>query len=704
MLRALLVSALLLSLVNPSAFGQSIYESIDSGRVAVVGEILNEHPEILNSRNDNGMTPLSQAAYRGQIEIMRLLLAAGADITIGDNENSGPLHNAAVGGSVEAVALLIASGADVNTRDDNGMVPLLYALNYSHPDVARLLIERGADPAASSPRGTTAVHYAVIRGLEGMIAGLADAGADIDAQNGEGSTPLITAVEWGNLDGVRKLLELGANTELANEYGRTPLLIVARESGDVDMAGLLIEHGADVNALDKFGDSPLTLAAWRGYEAVVNLLLDHGADVATDGRQGAQLIQYAPEKALERLMEKLIEKNADLSTGTDRGGNLLHAAAEGGSPDIVRTLLEQGLTAEQVDPYGWTPLHYAAAKGRTAVVEILLDHGVDLDTRTLSGLTPYNLADRHDRTEVASVLAARGADRSPRQFPLLTGPYLGMKPPGDEPAPVAPDIISDNWGNHSSVTFSPDGAEAFWSAYIIPSDSGYGRGRLLTSKLVDGHWTEPSLPSFAILEAHDDVPFFSPDGSRLYFISRRPLEPGGASSGENVWIVERAGTGWGEPYPAPGELNSAPKHWQFSVASSGTIYFAGSGDGELGRGDIYKSVLVNGVYARPTHLGSVINTDQTETSPCIAPDESFLLFASMGHHVDGDGPMEIFISWPNLDGSWTEPVAIGIEGLCPIISPDGKYLFFNGAAGGINGMGIVWVKADFLERLRPAEI
>ena len=697
MIRTVFILFLLGAIFSPSAQAQDIYSAIDSGQIDRVENFLKRNPELLNTKNENAMTPLNWAAYKGQKEIVQLLLEAGADVTLGDNENSQPIHNAAVAGHTEVIETLLASGVDINSRDNNGMTALHFALSYRQLETAALLLDKGADLNASNHNGFTSLHYAALGNFTDLINRLVSSDGNINVQSQDGTTPLLFASGRGNFEATTRLLELGANTELANDYGRTPLLNVVRESGNVEMARLLIEHGADINALDIFGDSPIVLAAWRGYKAIVNLLLDHNAEVPVDGHRGLQLIRYSAKKGLERLMKKLVTGGADLSITGQQGASLLHAAAFGGSAEIVNILLERKLPADQADVFGWTPLHYAAGKGRLAVCEILIEHGVDINLRTISGLSPLNLAESHDRVETKELLIANKADTSPRQFPKSSEPYFGMVPPGTTPELFAPDIVSTSWGGHSSVAFSPDGTEALWTSYYMPSDSGYGRGRILSSKISDNHWSVPRSVPFADDDNYDDVPFFSQDGSRLYFISRRPYQPGGRGREENIWIVEKTGTGWGEPYPAPGEVNSIDMHWQFSVAASGSIYFAGEGLDQLGRGDIYKSILVNGAYTAPVNLGNVINTEAGETSPYIAPDESFLIFASSGHQ-SVDNQTEIYISWNRGDGEWTTPVSTGLRGLCPILSPDGKYLFYNGVLGDVHG--VFWVKADFLEELK----
>jgi hypothetical protein len=114
------------------------------------GADLNPH------RHASWRTPLAAAASRGHLEMMRLLLARGADPNLED----GPgMVYAAYGGNLEAIQLLADHGADVNRADRNGVTPL--AAGIRRLEVVRALLELGADRSLKNSRGETA--YAIAR-------------------------------------------------------------------------------------------------------------------------------------------------------------------------------------------------------------------------------------------------------------------------------------------------------------------------------------------------------------------------------------------------------------------------------------------------------------------------------------------------------------------------------------------------------------
>jgi hypothetical protein len=218
------------------------------------------------------------------------------------------------------------------------------------------------------------------------------------------------------------------------------------------------------------------------------------------------------------------------------------------------------------------------------------------------------------------------------------------------------------------------------------ADSGYSYGMLVTSKLEGGRWTPPTPASFSLPRQGDDVPFFAPDGAKLFFLSSRP-DAEGHSGGERIWWMDRTEQGWSEPRLIDGGPNTKEMHWQFSVAANGSIYFNSGDPGGHGRGDIYVSRLVEGRYATPENLGGVVNSEYDEEQPFIAPDESYIIFGRYGT-PDAIGGVDLYISFRDSEGRWTEPLNMGepinsrSHEICPIVTHDGEYLFFNSFRSG----------------------
>jgi Tol biopolymer transport system component len=238
------------------------------------------------------------------------------------------------------------------------------------------------------------------------------------------------------------------------------------------------------------------------------------------------------------------------------------------------------------------------------------------------------------------------------------------------PEIFAPGIISSDRTEHSSPVFSPDGKEVFLSPQV---ESGPG---LLIEfmKYEYNVWTTPQTAPFSgqHTEAH---PFFSPDGERLYFYSRRPELWG-------IWYVERTENGWSEPIPLDIPLPPiGGLSWQHSISADGTLYISIQKPPDHDTEDIYRVELENDQYTQPVRLSNQINSiDYQDTDPCVAPDESYLIFSSK--RPGGYGQSDLYISFKKQDGTWSKTKNMGylVNSYAydwgPAVSPDGLFLFF----------------------------
>lgn len=546
--------------------------------------------------------------------------------------------------------------------------------------------------------GRTPLHHAAAGGSADLVGYLVSKGAKLELQDAHHHTPLHLAAMSNRTEAVAVLLKSGAALETRDDYLRTALILCARERGQAAAGRLLIEAGADVNALDKFGDDAVALAAWRAKGEFVDLLLEKGARLPASGAKWQGLLTEAASNGLTTLFRRLTEGGPDLKAADAPGGSLLRAAAAGGSAEIVGILLDRGLDPAQADRFGWTPLHYAVRDGRTEAARILIERAAPLNVRTLMGQSAYNVAKERAMEPVAALLAAKGADTSGTRFPVLIGDYLGQKPPAENAELFALGIVSSVWGLHSTAVFSPDGNEVYWAPMMTFPGEIYSRGGLLMMKRVDGRWTAPAWASFSGPDVNDDVPFFSPDGKKIYFISMRPLPGETEGQAERLWFSDRTSTGWSEPRPLDPLVNTFDMHWEFSVDKQGNLYFGGQGPDSRGLSDIYLARFSGGKYEKPVNIGEPINTPDEENTPFVAPDGSYLVFSRQ---------YDLWVSFRGADGAWSAPIKLGPEvnspsiELCPIVTADGKYLFFLSQRDGESHA--YWVGAKAIERLRSVE-
>ena len=304
------------------------------------------------------------------------------------------------------------------------------------------------------------------------------------------------------------------------------------------------------------------------------------------------------------------------------------------------------------------------------------------------------------------------------EFPVLRGSYFGQNTPGLKPEIFAPGTISTGLEERNLI-FSPDGEELFYSVYFN------GCHFLITSKVEDGRWTAPEIASFSG-QFSDFEPCYHPDGSKLYFVSDRPLEnPLKTPVNFNIWFVEKYEAKWGEPKPIGSPINSQRDVMFPSVTRDGTLYFTGRT--EDGGEAIYRSDYANGKYQHPEKLPPHINAARQQGNAWISPDENFLIVCT-GGRTDAVGGWDYYVTFRDEADQWSRLINLGNainserDEYAPSLSPDGKYFIFQtqdksvkrydrplnysdilnmNKIGGNGSNDIYWVDAKIITNLKP---
>lgn len=276
--------------------------------------------------------------------------------------------------------------------------------------------------------------------------------------------------------------------------------------------------------------------------------------------------------------------------------------------------------------------------------------------------------------------------------------YPDLELPGRTAKLFAPGLIRHL--AHSSPTFTVDGKTMFWS---VVGENG-GPRKILFAQYGNGEWSEQRVASFSG-RYHDDQPFISYDGTKLYFASKRPPEEGGTEK-LRIWVTGRLGHRWGKPVPVGESIG----FWTPTVTRSGTLYFLGMIEGYESKGytrseGIFRSEAINGKYMEAELLPEIINQrNSLDWCPYISADESYLIFSS--DRDGGYGSGDLYITFRNKRGQWSQPVNLGQkintdkQERFPGVSPDGKYLFFTRWYGPPNYHDLYWISADIINDMR----
>ncbi len=156
-----------------------IFEASVAGETGSVLKKLNENPDLLESRNGDGWTPLHLAAFFGTPELIDALLDRGAsvDARSGNAMANTPLHAAVAGGKTENVAALVKRGADVNAQQNGGWTALHGAAQAGNREMVEVLIAHGSDVKARAGNNQNALDLALQKGHESVALLLEQLGA-----------------------------------------------------------------------------------------------------------------------------------------------------------------------------------------------------------------------------------------------------------------------------------------------------------------------------------------------------------------------------------------------------------------------------------------------------------------------------------------------------------------------------------------------
>merc|ERR1712141_804094 len=255
-------------------------------------------------RNVSDYTPLSLAASGGYTNIIKLLLAHGAEINsrTGSKLGISPLMLAAMNGHTASVKLLLDMGSDINAQiETNRNTALTLACFQGRHEVVSLLLDRKANVEHRAKTGLTPLMEAASGGYVDVGRVLLDKNADVNAPPVPSSrdTALTIAADKGHYRFVELLLSRGAQVDVRNKKGNSSLWLAAN-GGHLDVVQLLHSAGADIDSQDNRKLSCLMAAFRKGHSKVVKWMVKHVFQFPSD----AELTRYIATVSDKDLLKK----------------------------------------------------------------------------------------------------------------------------------------------------------------------------------------------------------------------------------------------------------------------------------------------------------------------------------------------------------------------------------------------------------------
>jgi len=260
--------------------------------------------------------------------------------------------------------------------------------------------------------------------------------------------------------------------------------------------------------------------------------------------------------------------------------------------------------------------------------------------------------------------------------------YYNQLPPGEIPEIFAPGIISKKGTYEYPCSFSNDFSEMYFGVNLF-NEGNNERYILRVKKNSKGKWKLPEKISFTGFPEAE--PILTPDNSALFFAVHSDTSKWKA---HDIWYVEKTQNDWGDPKKLNTQINSDDYEYFVTKTENNKIYFTREGG-------IYTAELSGNDYHNVKPADTVINKMKYAGHPYISPDERYLIFDSS--EPGGYGSTDLYISF-KTENQWSDPVNLGDKintphwDAMPIVSPDGKYLFFCRMKN--KERDIYWVKFD----------
>ena len=365
-----------------------IFMAVRQGNVSEIEHLIQngEDPYVLDG---NGSSTLSIAAYSGNYEAAKFLLELGVDPSL---KFGAPLRAAVKNSRIDMIKLLLAAGADPNDRRYPYYKTALHEAACKSLPIVKVLVEHGVNINAGHKfDGITALTIAKRCGKSDIVAYLEANGASSDAGSAwqNEALPLAIAAAAGDIGSVKALRQDGHRVNEIDKFGNTALhyaagasqiktmaflikkgakprfkgmryqtpLFTAAANGQLKACKFMLKKGCKVNATDIYGQTPLHAAARGNHVEVAQLLIEAGADIEANAEDDTPLSYAAYYNAVD-VARLLIERGANIHARTDWQRTPLHRAVTGVSPEAVKLLVEHGADRNAKDDQDITPFKH----------------------------------------------------------------------------------------------------------------------------------------------------------------------------------------------------------------------------------------------------------------------------------------------------------------------------------------------------------
>ena len=368
----------------------------------------------LDQRTRNGKTPLYDACVCNLSDIAMLLLDAGANLFLVNDQNGTTLHEACHHENYRLVEKLVDTARAKASSDEEfrefldtrhgptGNTALMDCAGRNRLSFLNLLVHHGADPLIRNKGNETPLHWACRQDNFDLVSKIVEKAQDrtnpaefleyVNQQPESHKTALIECAEHDRLEAFNLLLGHGANYALHGHAGNTPLLW-ASIKGHYGIAESLIRHAKNpekaccpfedfINHKNKDNRNALFEAAAGNHRRIVDMLLGEGIDWSISSRTGTTALHAATWSGHQEVVSVLLaeakarsdprEFTEFLERRNDQGKTALFDASERGWTEIFRQILDNGADYLVVNNNNCSTLNLLCWEGHPELLKFLL--------------------------------------------------------------------------------------------------------------------------------------------------------------------------------------------------------------------------------------------------------------------------------------------------------------------------------------------
>jgi ankyrin repeat protein len=395
-------------------------------------QLLLKDPNLaINTVDSYEQSALVLAANNNDVEMIKMLVAAGIDTELKTDKQTTALGVAAYNGKFDALYALIEAGVELDSEDYEGKTALFKLCDKynnrdkAYADAAQALLEAGASNLSKAQwqdgplaAAKSSKNYVCIEVLENWLGHGHYNKFRSEWQGPENEDFWFAYAQSCNYEHLNELIRIGDRNRLQKllQAGLSPNppypvsdspLSVSGELKDLEIMDLLLEFGADPNFKSRSAETPLFRVGYKGDAACVKRLLEAGADASIVSEYDSMALSWAVtnnDTEVMRLIYDACPEAVDICYP-------FHAAAGQGLIKIVRWFVEElGFDVDSRNEHGRTALLSAMGKFHKKVIWYLVEKGADLNIVDKNAESPLYKALLKNQEEIARFLLEQGAD------------------------------------------------------------------------------------------------------------------------------------------------------------------------------------------------------------------------------------------------------------------------------------------------------